>query len=76
MYKIIYRRKKCNGCSYCVNYAPEFFLINNTDGKADLYEAVNENDLLVLIVADYDLQKIQQLSKMCAAKAFEIRKIK
>jgi len=33
MIQIVYQRKKCIGCNYCIELAPDRWMMNKKDGK-------------------------------------------
>ncbi len=47
MAKVTHKREECIGCGACASIAPDYWSINESDGKADLKDAVkNEEGLM------------------------------
>jgi len=42
MLVVTLQRKKCIGCNYCVELAPEFFRMSKKDGKTSLLNALDK----------------------------------
>ena len=42
MIRISHQRKKCIGCNYCVELAPEQFRMSKKDGKSVLLNAIEK----------------------------------
>ena len=74
MYIILFNRKKCTGCSYCADLMPEMWTINNSDGKADLFESDNLNGIFRANIIDDEYKQNIEISKLCPAKIIEIKK--
>ena len=65
-------RAKCTGCNYCVELAPAFWDMNDTDGKSDLVGAIEKKGVFFLEIQDYELDLIQECVELCPAKAIKI----
>lgn len=45
MIQVTHHRRKCIGCGYCAEQAPEAFAMSRTDGKASLLAPTQQHGL-------------------------------
>lgn len=72
MKKIFHRREKCIGCAYCVEIAPEFWKMNEEDGKCDLLGAKFKKQEFVLEVFADEIEINEKAARICPAKCIKI----
>ncbi|RUT78355.1 ferredoxin [Ancylomarina longa] len=72
MSRIIHQRKKCIGCSYCVEIAPAFWKMNERDGRCDLIGSDGRNGQFILEIFEDELRLNQRVSELCPAKCIRI----
>ena len=70
---VIHRRKKCIGCHYCADVAPEFFTMDNTDGKAILKGAKQKKGIYTLKVINDTDNTLKEAQKVCPLKIIDVR---
>ena len=52
MIQIVYQRKKCIGCNYCIELAPDRWMMNKKDGKSVLLGSQNKKGFYTAEVYD------------------------
>ncbi len=72
MAKVIQVRNKCVGCAYCVEIAPEFWRMNDEDGRCDLIGAKNHNGLYVLDIFQDEISKSQKSAEICPSTCIRV----
>ena len=73
--KIVYDRLGCIGAAACASIDPINFVMNTSDGKADLAKASQESGKFVKImeVADQnELTRIVEGAKVCPVNVIEV----
>ena len=65
MARLIHHRNKCIGCSYCVEIAPDFWEMNDEDGRCDLIGSQKHGQLYVLEIFTDDLPISEKVVKLC-----------
>ena len=70
---IIHHRKKCIGCHYCVDVAPDFFSMDENDGKALLVGAKEKKGIFTLRIIDSFLLSAKQAQSVCPSKIIDVR---
>lgn len=70
------QRKKCIGCNYCVELAPEQFQMSKKDGKAVLLYAKEKKGFFTIKSQD-DLifENCTKASKSCPVKIIDVKNI-
>ncbi len=73
---ITLQRKKCIGCNYCVELAPEQFQMSKKDGKAVLLHA-REKKGFFTIKSNNELifENCEKASKSCPVKIIDVKNI-
>jgi len=76
-YKIVYDRDACIGAYACTPYAPELWLMNSEDNKADLKGAIfNKNtNRWELIIDEKDFDKHNLAAQACPVDVIKLEKI-
>ena len=75
MIQIVYHRKKCIGCNYCIELAPERWAMNNKDGKSVLLESRNKKGFFTAKVQDDEYKVNNLIAKVCPVKIIHINKL-
>ena len=76
MIQIVYHRKKCIGCNYCVELAPERWHMNPKDGKSVLIGSKNnKKGIYTTKVNDDEFEVNQSLAKVCPVKIIKINRL-
>ena len=76
MIQIIYHRKKCIGCNYCVELAPERWMMNKKDGKSVLLGSRSKKGFFIAEVHDIEFEINKASAKACPVKIIQISKLK
>ena len=75
MIQIVYHRKKCIGCNYCIELAPERWAMNNKDGKSVLLGSRNKKGFFTAEVQDDEYAVNNSIAKVCPVKIIHINKL-
>jgi len=71
---ITLQRKKCIGCNYCVEVAPEQFQMSQTDGKSVLINAYERKGFHTLKETDDAIfEQVEKASELCPAKIISVK---
>ena len=76
MIKIVYHRKKCIGCNYCVELAPDRWRVNKKDGKSVLLGSRNKKGFYTAEVHDVEYEANKASANACPMKIIRINKLK
>ncbi len=73
---ITLQRKKCIGCNYCVELAPEQFQMSKKDGKAVLLHAKEKKGFFT-IKSNNELifENCEKASKSCPVKIIDVKNV-
>lgn len=74
MVKVIHYRAKCIGCAYCVEMAPEFWRMNQEDGRCDLLGSEKCANRFELELFDDEVQKNQRAADICPGKCIHMER--
>jgi ferredoxin len=75
MMQIVYHRKKCIGCNYCIELAPDRWMMNKKDGKSVLLGSKNKKGFYTAEVHDEEYTANKALAKVCPVKIIHINKL-
>ena len=75
MIQIAYQRKKCIGCNYCIELAPERWKMNKKDGRSVLLGARNIKGLYKVEVDEAEYEANKASAKVCPMKIIHINKL-
>ena len=75
MIQIVYHRKKCIGCNYCIELSPERWAMNNKDGKSVLLGSRNKKGFFTAEVQDDENKVNNLIAKVCPVKIIHINKL-
>ena len=68
------QRKKCIGCNYCAEFAPEQFRMSKKDGKSVLIGSKNKNGFYTLkIQHNCSLYQVEKAQEACPVKIICVR---
>lgn len=70
---VIQRRKKCIGCNYCVELAPEFWRMSRKDGKSVLLGAEDKRGNFVLKITEADVEANKRAAAACPVNIIDVR---
>jgi len=74
MVRITHYRYKCIGCAYCVEVAPDFWQMNENDGKSDLIGAKQKNQIQVLVTDDTDYEQNERAAQVCPVSCIKVER--
>ena len=75
MIQIAYQRKKCIGCNYCIELAPERWKMNKKDGRSVLLGARNIKGLYKVEVDEVEYEANKASAKVCPMKIIRINRL-
>ena len=75
MIQIVYHRKKCIGCNYCIELAPDRWMMNKKDGKSVLLDSRNKKGFFTAEVHDFEYKVNNLIAKVCPVKIIHINKL-
>ncbi len=71
---ITLQRKKCIGCNYCVEVAPQQFHMSQKDGKSILVKSYERKGFFTLKEPDNAVyEQVQKASELCPAKIISVK---
>jgi len=76
MIVITLQRKKCIGCNYCVEMAPEQYRISKKDGKSVLLQSVEKKGFHTLKSPDDSIYEANMQAKAaCPVKIISVKQV-
>ncbi len=72
MIKIQQQRIKCIGCGNCVEVAPNNWVMNEEDGKADLIGASEKKGFFTVISSDDERYSNEEAEHICPVKIIKV----
>ena len=75
MIQIVYHRKTCIGCNYCIELAPERWMMNKKDGKSVLLGSTNKKGFFTAEVHNDEHKVNNLIAKVCPVKIIHINKL-
>lgn len=73
---ITLQRKKCIGCNYCVELAPEQFQMSKKDGKSVLLHSTEKKGFFTLKSFDESIfDNSLEAKKACPVKIIEVKQL-
>ncbi len=76
MIRITHIREKCIGCYYCVEFAPQRWEMDETDGKSNLLGATEKKGIYTVVVPNFELQENIDAQNSCPVNCIKVEKIK
>ncbi len=71
---ITLQRKKCIGCNYCVEVAPQQFRMSQKDGKSILVKSYERKGFFTLKEPDNAIyEQVQKAADLCPAKIISVK---
>jgi len=76
MVVITLQRKKCIGCNYCVELAPQQFQMSKKDGKSVLLKATDKKGFFTLKSNENTIyEDCENASKACPVKIISVKMV-
>ena len=75
MIQIVYQRKKCIGCNYCVELAFNRWRMSKKDGKCTLIGSVNKKGFYTVRVDDSEYNENEKAKIACPVNIIQVKKI-
>ncbi len=76
MVVITLQRKKCIGCNYCVELAPNQFQMSKKDGKSVLLKSVDKKGFFTLKSNEHViLEDCENAAKACPVKIISVKMV-
>lgn len=76
MISISLQQKKCIGCNYCAEIAPELFRMSKKDGKSVLLHATQKGDYQNLKTNDFFREDALKCKEVCPVKIIKVHDCK
>lgn len=73
MITIIHQRDKCIGCNYCVEFAPQRWIMSKKDGKAVLIGAKEKNKFWVVKVHEEEEESNRKAAAACPVNIITVK---
>ena len=73
MVRIFHQREKCIGCGYCVEVAPNTWIMDS-DGRSFLLESKAKKNIYMNIVSDDEFENNRESSELCPVNIIKIEK--
>lgn len=75
MIVISQQREKCIGCNYCVEFAPDRWVMSKKDGKCTLIGGVNRKGFYTLKAGEHELQDNLKAAKACPVNIIQVKNL-
>ena len=75
MIRITHQRIKCIGCGNCVEVAQNNWVMNDSDGKADLIGANEKKGFYTITSTDDDYKPNLEAQNICPVKIIRVEKV-
>ena len=73
MFRVLHYRDRCIGCYYCVEVAPQRYVMNDKDGKCDLIEGENKGSHFeAIIIDDNEFPSIKKAEELCPSNVIKV----
>lgn len=73
MPKVVHYRKNCIGCNACHEYAPDYWNIDDTDGKARLERSCEKKkDVHVLNISELEVEENKEAALGCPVGIIQV----
>ena len=71
---ITLQRKKCIGCNYCVEVAPQQFQMSQKDGKSILINSYERKGFFTLKESDNEIfEQVQSAADLCPSNIISVK---
>lgn len=74
MPNVVHYREKCIGCNACVELAPEFWEMDEKDGKSNLKKAEKKRECFVLKINEMDKEINELAAEYCPVNIIKVQK--
>ncbi len=74
MIRITQQRIKCIGCGNCVEVAPNNWIMNDTDGKADLLASQAKKGFHSVIASNDDYEPNLEAQDICPVRIIRVER--
>lgn len=71
---IQFHRKKCIGCNYCVELAPERWQMSKRDGKCILVGGKPKGNMIQVQVGEHERTANEKAAEVCPVKVIRVGK--
>ena len=75
MIVISHQRDKCIGCNYCIELAPDRWVMSKKDGKCTLIGGKNKKGFYTARGLDDEFDANNEAAKICPVKIIQVKKI-
>jgi len=76
MVVVTLQRNKCIGCNYCVELAPNQFVMSKKDGKSVLLHSRDKKGFFTLKFKDYSIfEDCEKAAKACPVNIINVKDI-
>lgn len=72
---ISHHRKRCIGCNYCVEFAPERWRMSKKDGKVTLIGGEEKKGVFTTRVTEEELENNMKASNACPMKIIQVKQL-
>ena len=72
MVTVIHQRKKCIGCNYCAEIAPDRWRMSKKDGKSTLIGAIEKKEFWIARIPSHELSENLEAAKACPVNIIKI----
>ena len=70
------KKKKCIGCNYCAEFAPEYFRMSKKDGKSVLLKTEDRKGFFTLKTPNHEaFDPCEKAAKACPVKIISVKEI-
>lgn len=76
MISVSLQRKKCIGCNYCAEIAPDMFRMSKKDGKSVLLNANEKGDFLNIRLPDTQRDAAIKCEEVCPVSIIKVHDCK
>ena len=71
---ITLQRKKCIGCNYCVEVAPQQFQMSQKDGKSILINSYERKGFFTLKESDNEIfEQVEKAADLCPSNIISVK---
>ena len=75
MIVITHQRDKCIGCNYCIELAPERWVMSKKDGKCTLIGGKDKKGFYTIRTTDDEFEANKEAAKVCPVKIIQVKKV-
>ena len=75
MIVITHQRDKCIGCNYCVELAPDRWVMSKKDGKCTLIGGKNKKGFYTIRTTEDEFEENKEAAKVCPVKIIQVKQV-